>query len=147
MRSALAAFVVLSLSACATPTVVQVVKPGDAGLTCPQLQNEYADAQRFRQEADSDKGVTGGNAARLLLFWPAILGTYSNANEAIAAAQSREVHLANLMNQKKDCPIPGGLAPVPESPVTAQAPAASQPAVSVQAPTGTQPNANGAPAN
>ena len=80
------------------------VKPGDAGLTCPQLQNEYADTERFKKEAEGEKGVTGGNVARLL-FWPSIVGTYMNANEAIAAADNRRVHLANLMTQKT-CEIP-----------------------------------------
>lgn len=93
------------LSACATPTVVQTVKPGDYGLTCAQLQNEYADAERFRAEADAEKSVTGGNVVRALFFWPAILGTAANANEAIAAADTRKVSLANIMNQK-NCAIP-----------------------------------------
>ena len=92
------------LAGCASPTVVQSVKPGDAGLTCPQLQNEYADTERFKKEAEGEKGVTGGNVARLL-FWPSIVGTYMNANEAIAAADNRRVHLANLMTQKT-CEIP-----------------------------------------
>ena len=93
------------LCACATPTVVQSVKPGDYGLTCAQLQNEYADAERFRAEADAEKSVTGGNVVRALFFWPAILGTAANANEAIAAADTRKVSLANIMNQK-NCGIP-----------------------------------------
>lgn len=97
--------VVALLAGCASPTVVQSIKPGDTGLTCAQLQNEYSDAERFKKEADSEKGVTGGNAARLL-FWPAIIGTYMNANEAIAAAENRKVNLANLMNQK-NCQVPG----------------------------------------
>lgn len=92
------------LSACASPTVVQTMKPGDTGLSCSQLQNEYSDADRYRKEAESEKGVTGGNTARLL-FWPAIVGTYMNANEAIAAAENRKVHLTNMMIQKK-CEIP-----------------------------------------
>jgi hypothetical protein len=92
------------LVACASPTVVQSVKPGDAGLTCPQLQNEYSDAIRFKKEASSEKGVTGGNVVRLL-FWPSIIGTYMNANEAIAAADNRLVNLANLMS-KSNCAIP-----------------------------------------
>lgn len=95
----------LLMGACAHPTVVQSVKPGDAGLSCAQLQNEYADAERFREEADKEKSVTGGNVVRALLFWPAILGTASNANEAIAAADSRKVHLANQM-ANKNCSIP-----------------------------------------
>ena len=92
------------ISACASPTVTQTMKPGDSGLSCPQLQNEYSDADRYKKEAEAEKGVTGGNTARLL-FWPAIVGTYMNANEAIAAAESRKVHLANLMNQQK-CEVP-----------------------------------------
>jgi len=105
-RSKLVALSSVLLCACATPTVVQSVKPGDTGLSCAQLQNEYVDAERFRSEADKEKSVTGGNVVRALLFWPAILGTASNANEAIAAADSRKVHLANQMNQK-NCSIPG----------------------------------------
>jgi len=92
------------LSACASPTVVQTMKPGDTGLSCSQLQNEFSDADRYKREAEGEKGVTGGNTARLL-FWPAIVGTYMNANEAIAAAENRKVHLTNLMLQQK-CEIP-----------------------------------------
>jgi hypothetical protein len=54
---------VLLMSACASPTVVQAVKPGDTGLTCPQLQNEYVDAEKMKHEAAGAIGVTGGNNA------------------------------------------------------------------------------------
>ena len=110
MRKTIACVFACGLTACASPTVVQSVKVGDNGLTCSQLQNEYQDAEKFRADADKEKGVTGGNVVRALLFWPAILGSFSNANEAIAAADSRRVHLANIMTQK-NCQIPGGLAP------------------------------------
>jgi hypothetical protein len=100
--SSISALSLVLLAGCATPTVVQTVKPGDAGLSCSQLQNEFADAEKFRKDADAEKGVTGGNVARLL-FWPAIIGTTMNANEAIAAADNRKVHLTNLLNQNK-CP-------------------------------------------
>lgn len=101
---------VVLLYGCATPTVVQSVKPGDNGLNCGQLQNEFADAERLRASADAEKSVTGGNVVRALFFWPAILGTAANANEAIAAADSRKVGLANLMNQK-NCAIPNSVFP------------------------------------
>ena len=42
----------------------------------------------------------GINAA-LVLFWPAMIGTYSNANEVIAAADARKVNLMGLYKQKK----------------------------------------------
>ena len=123
MRTIVCLAATLILTACATPTVVQSVKPGDSGLTCAQLQNEYADAQRFRDEADREKGMTGGNVARAILFWPAILGSFSNANEAISSADSRKVHLANLMNQR-NCPVPIAPAATPAAaPATPGAPA------------------------
>ncbi len=93
------------LAGCATPTVTQVVKPGDTGLSCAQMQNEFSDVQRLKKEAEAEKNVTGGNVVRALLFWPAIIGTAMNANEAIAAADNRSVHLSNLMLQSK-CEIP-----------------------------------------
>ncbi len=93
---------------CASPTVTQAIKAGDTGLTCPQLQNDYQDADKLRETADKEKGLTGGNILRGLLFWPAILGSFANANEAIAAADSRKVNLANIMNQK-GCQIPGSI--------------------------------------
>lgn len=89
------------LTGCASPTVVQSMKAGDEGLTCGQLKNEYSEANRFIKEAESEKGWTGGNVARGLVFWPAILVTYNNANEAIASAETRKVNLLNLMRHKK----------------------------------------------
>jgi hypothetical protein len=103
-KSYLPLILVALLSACASPTVIQTMKPGDTGLSCAQLQNEFSDAERYKKEAEGEKGVTGGNTARLL-FWPAIVGTYMNANEAIAAAENRKVHLVNMMTQQK-CDIP-----------------------------------------
>lgn len=108
MKKLLLLCCVFILGACASPTVVQAVKSGDAGLTCAQLQNEYDDAEKFKKEANAEKGVTGGNVARVL-FWPSIIGTYMNANQAIAAADNRQVHLANIMTQKQ-CSVPGTVA-------------------------------------
>jgi hypothetical protein len=101
----IATFAVAGLIGCATPTVTQVIKPGDTGLTCSQMQNEYSDAQRYKKEADAEKAVTGGNVVRALLFWPAIIGTSMNANEAISAADNRMIHLVNMMSQKS-CEMP-----------------------------------------
>lgn len=86
---------------CASPSVVEVVMPGDEELNCGQLKNAYAEADRFKEEAQGEKGMTGGNVARGILFWPAIVGTYMNSNEAIQAADSRKVHLMNIMRDKK----------------------------------------------
>jgi hypothetical protein len=37
-----------------------------------------------------------------VIFWPAIIGTYSNANDAIKAAKERKEHLVAL-STKKGC--------------------------------------------
>jgi hypothetical protein len=105
LKATAAIAAIAALAGCATPTVTQVVKPGDTGLSCAQIQNEYSDVQRLKKEADAEKAVTGGNVVRAIFFWPAIIGTAMNANEAIAAADNRTVHLSNLMIQQK-CEIP-----------------------------------------
>ena len=86
---------------CATPHVVQPVRFTDQGMSCNLLELEMAEADRYRVAAQGEKGVTGTNVAAFLFFWPAIFGTYSNANEAIAAADTRKAHLANIHVQKK----------------------------------------------
>jgi hypothetical protein len=84
------------LAACATPTVVQQRKVGDSELTCAQLKAEYVDAQEFEAKARKEQGVTGKNVAAAVLFWPALVGTYSNTQEAIKAAQDRQRHLETI---------------------------------------------------
>ena len=96
------------LNSCAKPTVVDSIMPGDEELNCGQLKNSVAEAQRFIKDAEGVKGGTGDNWARGLLFWPAIIQSYSNANEAIAAANTRKVHLFNIMRQK-NCKNVGSL--------------------------------------
>ena len=74
--------------------------PRDEELNYGQLKNAYAEAEPFKEEAKGEKGVTVGNTARPLHFWPAIVGTYMNSNEAIQAADSRKVHLINILRDK-----------------------------------------------
>ena len=42
----------LFLFACAKPTVTQIMLPGDNELSCGQLKNSYAEANRFIKEAE-----------------------------------------------------------------------------------------------
>lgn len=97
----IAASAALVVSGCATPHVVQEVKTSDNTLTCAQLDTEMSEADRFRSDAQKEKRVTGTNVAAVILFWPAMIGTYSNANEAILAADTRKSHLVGLYAQKK----------------------------------------------
>jgi len=98
-----AAFAALAfaVSGCASPEVISARQPGDDNLTCSQLTDQYEDAQTFEKKARAERGVTGKNVAAALLFWPALIGTYSNTDDAINAAQERQRRLERLASDKK----------------------------------------------
>ena len=89
------------LNACAKPTVVNIVLPEDDKLNCEQLENAVADSQKIKRDAEYAKEGTGGNLARMMLFWPAWAQTLHNADVAIAAANDRIYYLFNIMKKKK----------------------------------------------
>lgn len=74
----------------------------DRDLSCNSLVLEMAEAKRFEREARDAKGITGTNVAAAVLFWPALLGTYSNADDAIEAAKDRQRYLETL-HKEKEC--------------------------------------------
>ena len=88
------------LNSCAKPTVVSIVVPGDEKLNCEQLENEIAETQKIKKDAEYAKENTGGNVARLMLFWPAWARTLHNADVAIQAANDRNFHLISIMKKK-----------------------------------------------
>lgn len=90
----------LLLQACATPHVVEVNKISDANLSCTQLKAEIEEAKMFEKKARDERKVTGKNVAAAVLFWPALLGTYSNTEEAINAAKDRQNTLTKIYQQK-----------------------------------------------
>ena len=89
------------LNSCAKPTVVNIVLPEDDKLNCEQLENGVADSQKIKRDAEYAKESTGGNVARMMLFWPAWAKTLHNADVAIMAADDRIFHLIKLMKKKK----------------------------------------------
>jgi len=89
------------LNSCAKPTVVNIVLPGDKKLNCEQLENAVAESQKIKKEAEYAKEGTGGNVARMMIFWPAWARTLHNADVAIMAADDRIFYLSNLMKKKK----------------------------------------------
>lgn len=88
------------LGACATPTVVETRKTGDAVLGCEQIRYELAEADRFEREARNERKVTGTNVAAAVFFWPALLATYANSDQAINAARERKAHLYRLADSR-----------------------------------------------
>lgn len=100
-RTLLVLSAVAAIAGCASPTVVETKKITDENLTCTQIESEIAEAERFKTEAKAERKVTGTNVAAAIFFWPALLGTYSNTQEAIEAADSRKAHLADLYAARK----------------------------------------------
>jgi peptidoglycan hydrolase CwlO-like protein len=89
---------------CASPTVVQTKQASDSNMTCEQLRSAYAEAQDFEAKARKERGVTGTNVAAAIFFWPAMIGTYKNTEEAIEAAQGRQKHLEKV-GAEKNCKV------------------------------------------
>ena len=89
------------LNFCAKPAVVNVVMPEDEKLNCEQLKEGFHETRRFKEEAEFVKEGTGGNVARSILFWPALVKTMHNADVAIRAANDRAYHLIDIMKKKK----------------------------------------------
>ena len=101
-RVSVIAAVALSAAACATTTKVAVQQPGDASMSCAQLKAEFAKLDAVQQEADHNKGVNTANVAAVLLFWPAAVGNYMDADKAEELVTQRKSVLAN-MYAKKNC--------------------------------------------
>ena len=55
MRKLLLICLATTAVGCASPSVVEVVMPGDEELNCGQLKNAYAEADRFKDEAQGEK--------------------------------------------------------------------------------------------
>ena len=92
----------LFIFSCAKPEVVNIINPEDKDMNCLELENSVAEAQKFKRDALYEKENTGGNMARMILFWPAMATSFYNADKAIRAANDRTYHLINIM-KKKNC--------------------------------------------
>jgi hypothetical protein len=92
---------ILLLFSCAKPTVVNITQPGDKDLNCEMLKSEIAEVKKLKEDANSAKEGTGGNVARMMVFWPAWARSLHNADVAIQAANDRKFHLVKIMKSKK----------------------------------------------
>ena len=102
MKYGFAAAVVAAglLAGCASPKVVKETQLGDESLSCGELKAQIAEAASFEQKARDERGVTGTNVAAAVLFWPALIATYSNTEDAIKAAERRQEHLKGIYRSK-----------------------------------------------
>ncbi len=102
MKALSSLLVFLLVLSCATPTVVEIKNPLDEQKTCDELEKSVAEAQKFKRDALFEKNNTGGNMARMMLFWPAMATTFHNSDKAIRAANDRTYHILKIM-KKKNC--------------------------------------------
>ena len=104
LMTVLAATVAVAvLGGCASPTVVESKQTNDRMMSCDALKTAYGEAKDFESKARKERGVTGTNVAAAIFFWPAMLGTYKNTEDAIEAAKERQKHLEVIAAEKK-CP-------------------------------------------
>ena len=102
MKKTLSAItLILFLTSCATPTVVNVVGPNDGSMTCAQLDTQIALANKYADDAKKEKDMGTGTNISALLFWlPGLWATHKNVEEAVDAANRRAMHLQTLKNKK-----------------------------------------------
>lgn len=93
------------LGACTTTERVSVTQPGDRTLTCSQLREQFAHLDEIRRDGQSDQGINAANVGAVLFFWPAAVGNYFSARDAIEIAERRREHLMQFYNSK-DCDNP-----------------------------------------
>ena len=88
---------------CANPTIVNVIGPNDNNLTCKELSNEIAKANKYADEAKEAKKMDKPhNIGAILFFIPGYGVSMKNIDQAIAAAGERAQHL-NKIKEKKNC--------------------------------------------
>jgi hypothetical protein len=91
---------VLGSAACTTTQRVAVSQPGDQALTCAQLTTEFNNLETIEADAQRDQGVNTANVAAVLLFWPAAVGNWMNADQARDLVRDRRAHLMTIYNSK-----------------------------------------------
>ena len=88
---------------CANPTIVNVIGPNDNNLTCSELSNEIAKANKYADEAKEAKKMNKPhNIGAILFFIPGYGITMKNIDQAVEAAAKRARHL-NKIKEKKSC--------------------------------------------
>ncbi|WP_312404505.1 hypothetical protein [Brevundimonas sp.] len=88
-------------SACTTTEKVSVTQPGDRQMTCAQLKDQFAKLEEIKRQGQSNQGVNTANVAAVLFFWPAAVGNYMSARDAMQIAERRNEHLMTIYNEKQ----------------------------------------------
>ncbi len=104
MKKILSVFsLVIFISSCASPTVVNVIGPNDNNLSCKELSLEIEKANNYADQAQQAKKMDKPhNIGAILFFLPGMGFTMKNIEEATIAAKERALHL-NKLKEKKNC--------------------------------------------
>ena len=95
--------ILIYLSSCANPTIINVIGPNDNNLSCKELSDEIALANKYADEAKEAKKMDKPhNIGAILFFIPGYGVTMKNIDEAIKAAGDRAKHL-NKIKERKNC--------------------------------------------
>jgi hypothetical protein len=90
----------MTLAACATNQKVSTNQLGDTGLSCQEITAQDKKLDGVLDDAQHNKGVSGANVAAVLLFWPAAVGNYMDADKAEQLVNKRKAVLADLYKDK-----------------------------------------------
>lgn len=90
-----------TVSACVSPDVVLTNTIEDDNLSCDQIKLQLQQLEQIRTEAAKGQTMSGENVAAALLFWPAVIGNYANAKQALEAAEKRNDVLIDLAERKR----------------------------------------------
>ncbi|MCS6625623.1 hypothetical protein N0B44_22170 [Roseibacterium beibuensis] len=104
-RVAIALAATVALGACTTTERVSVTQPGDRAMTCSELRDHFAQLDEIRRDGQSDQGVNAANVGAVLFFWPAAVGNYFSARDAMEIAERRRAHLMAIYDDK-NCDTP-----------------------------------------
>ena len=91
----------LTLSGCATNMKVSTNQLGDASMSCQEISAQDKKLDGILEDAQHNKGVSGANVAAVLLFWPAAVGNYMDADKAEQLVNKRKAVLADLYKTKR----------------------------------------------
>ncbi|EYB68100.1 hypothetical protein DEIPH_ctg027orf0036 [Deinococcus phoenicis] len=93
--------VALSLASCAPRYNPNAQKP-DSELSCLEIKDEIARAQKAREEAGKNRGLSGQNIAWAIFFIPGVLANEYTNDQVQKAADERTAKL-NQVYAAKGC--------------------------------------------
>lgn len=108
-KSIVPLLLVLLFAACA-PSVQRADPFLDSRLNCEELAEEITRTRALRDEAESNKGMSGQNIGWALVFWPAIFANEASNKDAIEVAEERLRYLYAYYGDR-ECTTLGSLSP------------------------------------